>query len=258
MPAPVNPFKAALKNGELQLGCWLSMGDRYAAEISATAGFDWLMIDNEHATNDLRSTRDQLSLIDASTSHPAVRVPIGEAWIIKQMLDAGAQTILVPMVESGEQAEQLVRAVRYPPAGMRGVGPTTARASRFGLIKDYIPTADEQICLLVQVENRAGVAALDEILAVDGIDGIFIGPADLAADHGHLGNPGAPEVQVLIRDIFERVDRSDKAAGTLATDPAFARHCIDLGATFVATAMDVMLFAGALRNAAAEAKKFRN
>lgn len=257
MPAPVNPFKAALKNGELQLGCWLSMGDRYAAEISATAGFDWLLVDNEHATNDLRSTRDQLAMIDASQSHAAVRVPVGENWIIKQMLDAGAQTILVPMVESGAQAEELVRAVRYPPAGVRGVGPTTARVSQFGMIKDYVPTADEQICLLVQVESRAGVAALDDILAVDGVDGVFIGPADLAADHGHLGNPGAPEVQEVIRHIFERVGESDKAAGTLAVDPAFARHCIDLGATFVATAMDVLLFAGALRNARAESDKLR-
>lgn len=257
MPAPINPFKAALRKGELQIGCWLSMANNYATEIAATAGFDWMLIDNEHATNDLRSTRDQLTLIDASASHPAVRVPIGEAWIIKQMLDAGAQTILVPMVESGEQAEQLVRAVRYPPTGMRGVGPTTARASNFGLIKDYLPSADEQICLLVQVENRAGVAALDDILAVDGIDGVFIGPADLAADHGHLGNPGAPEVQAVIKDIFERVARSDKASGTLAPDPAFARHCIDLGATFVATAMDVTLFADAIRGAATESEKLR-
>lgn len=257
MPAPINPFKAALKKDELQIGCWLSMANHYATEIAATAGFDWLLIDNEHATNDLRSTRDQLTLIDASSSHAAVRVPIGEPWIIKQMLDAGAQTILVPMVESAEQAAEMVRAVRYPPKGMRGVGPTTARASNFGLIKDYIPTADEQICLLIQIENRAGVAALDDILAVDGIDGVFIGPADLAADHGHLGNPGAPEVQAVIKHIFERVAQSDKASGTLATDPVFARHCIDLGATFVATAMDVSLFANAVRGARVESEKLR-
>ncbi len=257
MPAPFNPFKDALKKGELQLGCWLSLGDRYAAEISATAGFDWMLVDGEHAPNDLRSTRDQLQVIDPSPSHGIVRVPIGEAWLIKQVLDAGAQSVLVPMVESAEQAAQLVRAVRYPPTGMRGVGSTGARASRFGLIGDYAQTADEQICLLVQVENRAGLAALDEILKVDGIDGVFIGPSDLAADLGYLGNTGAPEVQAAIKDALERIAASSKAAGILALDPAFAKQYIDHGATVVATAMDVALFAKAVRGAAAEAEKLK-
>ncbi|MEX3008009.1 aldolase/citrate lyase family protein [Hoeflea sp. TYP-13] len=257
MPAPLNPFKEALKKDELQLGCWLSMSEGYVAEMSATAGFDWLLIDGEHAPNDLRSIRDQLQVIDASPSHPIVRIPIGEPWMVKQVLDAGAQSVLVPMVESAQQAEQLVRAVRYPPTGMRGVGSSAARASKFGAIGDYLATADEQICLLVQVENRAGLAALDGILAVDGVDGVFIGPADLAADLGHLGNPGAPEVQAAIRDALERIGKSDKASGILAPDPAFARHCVDLGATFVATAIDVTLFTQAIRGAAAEAQVLR-
>ncbi|MEM6461438.1 MAG: HpcH/HpaI aldolase/citrate lyase family protein [Pseudomonadota bacterium] len=257
MPAPKNPLKASLKNGELQIGCWLSLGESYTAEIAATAGFDWLLVDGEHAPNDLRSTRDQLQVIDPSPSHAIVRVAFGDAWIIKQVLDAGAQSVLVPMVESAEQAKQLVRAVRYPPKGMRGVGSTGARASRFGAIADYAHTADDQICLLVQVENRAGLAALDEILDVDGVDAVFIGPSDLAADLGHIGNTEAPEVQAAIEDALGRIAKSDKAAGILALTPPVAKRYVEMGATFIAAAMDVQLLANALRSAATEADKLR-
>lgn len=257
MPAPVNQFKKALKDGQLQVGCWLSMADRYAAEISSTAGFDWLLVDGEHAPNDLRSIRDQLQVIDAATAHAIVRLPVGEPWMIKQVLDAGAQSILIPMVESAEQAELLVRAVRYPPAGMRGVGSSAARASRFGAIDDYLPTADDQICLLVQIENRAGLAALDDISAIEGIDGIFIGPADLAADLGHLGGHEGPEVRAIIEETLSRIVKAGKAAGILAPDPDFARRCVDLGATFVATDIDVTLFINTMRDAARRARELK-
>jgi len=154
MPAPRNPFKQAIAKGELQIGCWLGLADPYIAEISAGAGFDWLLIDAEHAPNDLRSIVAQLQVIAARGSHAVVRPPIGESWMIKQFLDAGAQTLLIPMVESADQARDLVAAVTYPPHGVRGVGSALARASDFAAIPDYLTTARDEICLLVQVEKK--------------------------------------------------------------------------------------------------------
>ncbi|GAB4361507.1 MAG: 4-hydroxy-2-oxoheptanedioate aldolase [Oricola sp.] len=252
MPAPANEFKAALSRGERQIGCWLGLADAYAAEIVGTAGFDWLVIDGEHAPNDLRSILAQLQALQASASHAVVRLPVGESWLIKQVLDLGAQNLLVPMVDSGEQAAGIVRAVRYPPNGMRGVGAALARASGFSGIPDYLATADGEICLLVQVESRAGIAALDDILAVDGIDGVFIGPSDLAADMGHIGKPGDPEVQDAIADAIRRIRKAGKAAGILAVDPAFAETYARLGANFLAVGIDVTLLAGAARKLAAQ------
>lgn len=215
-----------------------------------TAGFDWLLIDGEHGPNDLRSIRDQLIALETSPSQAIVRVPVGETWIVKQVLDAGAQTILVPMVESAAQAREMVRACTYPPSGTRGVGATPARASRFGAITDYTTTADAQISLLVQVENRAGIAALDDILAVDGIDGVFIGPADLAADLGHPGDAAAPEVQAVILSALARIAEAGKAPGIMALDDR-AQTYLDAGARFVAVAIDTLLLARAARQAVA-------
>ncbi len=249
MPAPHNSFKAALQAGRPQIGCWLGLADAYAAEVVATAGFDWLLVDGEHAPNDLRSTLEQVRVIEASDSHPVARLPIGETWMIKQYLDAGVQNILVPMVESGPQAQDLVRAVRYPPTGVRGVGASLARVSRFGAIPDYLTTADAQVCLLVQVENRLGLDALDDILATD-VDGVFIGPADLAADLGHLGNADHPDVVAAISDALSRIVAAGKAAGILTLDPVMQQKWLDLGATFLATDIDVTLLARASRSAA--------
>lgn len=249
MPAPHNPFKAALKAGQPQIGCWLGLADAYAAEVMSTAGYDWLLVDGEHAPNDLRSTLEQVRVIEASNSHPVARLPIGETWMIKQYLDVGVQNILVPMVDSGDQAAELVRAVRYPPAGVRGVGASLARVSRFGAIPDYLTTADDQICLLVQVENRTGLAALDDILATD-VDGVFIGPADLAADLGHLGNADHPDVVAAIFDALTRIVAAGKAAGILTLDPSMQQKCLDHGVTFLATDIDVTLLAKASRSAA--------
>ena len=185
MPAPVNRFKAALAAGQMQYGCWAGFGDPYATEVMSTAGFDWLVIDGEHAPNDIRSIMAQLQVLEGKPdSHPVVRLPMGEAWLIKQALDIGAQTLLIPMVETAEQARDLVRAMRYPPEGIRGSGAALARASRFAAIPDYIRTANDQMCLLVQVETVRGMEALDAILAVEGVDGVFIGPSDLAAEMG--------------------------------------------------------------------------
>lgn len=257
MPAPENTFKTALKAGAAQIGCWVGLADAYAAEVATTAGFDWLLIDGEHAPNDLRSILAQLQVVGASASHPVVRAPIGDTALIKQLLDAGAQSLLIPMVESGAQAAELVRAVRYPPVGMRGVGAALARASQFGAIQDYATTADAQICLLVQVENRAGLAALDDILATE-VDGVFIGPADLAADLGHLGNAGHPDVVAAIEDALTRITAAGKAAGILTLDPAMQARCLELGVTFLATGIDVALLAGAMRKLADDSKAMRD
>lgn len=254
MPAPHNTFKAALKNGETTIGCWLSLGDPLATEIAGTAGFDWLMIDGEHTPYDISRIRLQLMALQASNSHAAVRVPASETWMLKQVLDAGAQTVLVPMVESAEQARQLVRDVRYPPTGQRGVGYSSARCSRFGEITDYGTTADAEICLLIQVENRAGLDALDDILAVEGIDGVFIGPADLSADLGYMGQLTHPEVQATIRDCFKRIEAAGKAPGVLSTMPDMTQDMLDAGARFIAVGLDLIVLARALRGLSAEWK----
>ena len=258
MPVPHNPFKAAITKGQLQLGCWLGLADSYIAEISASAGFDWLLIDGEHAPNDLRSITAQLQVIGARGSHAMVRPPIGETWIIKQLLDAGAQSLLIPMVESGPQAQELVDAVTYPPHGVRGIGSALARASDFAAIGDYLTTAREEICLLAQVENRKGMTALDDILAVDGLDGVLIGPSDLAADMGFIGEPGRVEVKTAVLEAIKRIVNGGKAAGILTLDQELQAQCRDLGATFIATEIDVKLFAQNMRASAADAaKRFR-
>lgn len=253
MPAPHNPFKAALAKGDLQLGCWLGLADPYIAEISAGAGFDWLLIDAEHAPNDLRSIVAQLQVLAARDSHAVVRPPIGETWIIKRLLDAGAQSLLIPMVESAAQAQTLVDAVTYPPHGIRGVGSALARASDFAAIPDYLETARAEICLLAQVENRKGMEALDDILKVEGVDGVFIGPADLAADMGFPGQTGAREVKDAMLDAIKRIVQAGKAAGILTLDAELQKQSRDLGATFIATNIDVTLFAKGMRQAAREA-----
>lgn len=245
MPAPKNTFKQALKDGQAQIGCWVGLADAYAAELMSTCGFDWLVIDGEHAPNDLRSLRDQLQVVAPSPSHPVVRLPIGETWMVKQILDAGAQTVLVPMIDTAEQATEMVRACRYPPEGVRGVGSSLARASNFGEIKDYLHTANDEICLLVQVESVEAMENLDAILEVEGVDGVFIGPADLAASMGHLGNAAHPDVIAAIEDGITRITGAGLAAGILITDPVAAKTYLDLGATFVATGIDVTLLANA-------------
>lgn len=247
MPAPTNPLKARLLAGETLHGIWLGMADAYAAEIAATAGFDWLLIDGEHAPNDLRSTMAQLALLERGASAPVVRLPDGDPVKIKQALDIGAQTLLIPMVDSGDQAAMLVRASRYPPHGFRGVGSSLARASRFSAIPDYLATANDQICLILQVESLKGLAALDDILATPGVDGVFIGPSDLAADMGHLGNAQHAEVQAAVFDALTRIRKAGRIAGVLATAPGFIADCKAAGANFVGVGIDVTLFAGALR-----------
>ncbi len=255
MSAPTNTFKQALARGDRQIGCWMSFGEAITAEIMGSAGFDWLVIDGEHGPNDIRSIRDQLMALSASPSHPVVRIPVGETWMIKQVLDAGAQTVLVPMVDSAEQAQELVRAMKYPPFGTRGVGAAAARATGFGAVADYVATADDQTCLLVQVESRAGIAALDDILKIDGIDGVFIGPADLSTDMGFKGNAATPEVQEVIADAVARIKAAGKAPGLLGITEESTQGYYDMGAQFLAVGIDVVLLA---RSARALAKHWKD
>lgn len=252
MPAPRNTLKHRLAAKEVLHGCWIGLADPYLAQISATAGFDWLLIDGEHAPNDLRSLMAQLAVIEPSASAPVVRLPDGDPAKIKQVLDIGAQSLLIPMVESAEQARGLVRATRYAPEGFRGVGAALARASRFSAIPDYLTTANAEICLIVQVETRAGMAALDEILGVEGVDGVFIGPADLAADMGYLGRSGAPEVKAAVLGALGRIRAAGKAAGVLVTEPDYIEEARAAGATFLGVGIDVTIFAGAMRRLAGE------
>ncbi len=252
MQAPVNPFKKALAEGKTVFGCWMGLGDTFSAELVGQAGFDWVVIDAEHGPNDERAIFRQLQVLAGTDAHAVVRLPVGETWMIKKTLDAGAQTVLIPMVESAEEARKLVRAVTYPPKGNRGVAYPLTRAARFSVLKDYGTTADAQICLLIQVENRAGLAALDEILEVEGVDGVFIGPADLAADLGHLGDPDHPDVQDAIMDALSRISAAGKAPGILSMDDDMTGRAMEAGARFVAVGSDVSLLGQAARELAAK------
>jgi 4-hydroxy-2-oxoheptanedioate aldolase len=245
MPAPLNVLKQRLAAGQVTHGIWLGLADSYAAEIADTAGFDWLLIDGEHAPNDIRSLSAQLSVLRHTA--PVVRLPDDDPVKIKQVLDIGAQTVLIPMVDSAGQAKRAASACRYPPEGFRGVGSALARASRFAAIPDYLVTANSEICLILQVENRAGLAAIEEIAAIDGVDGIFIGPSDLAADMGYLGKPGEPAVRQAVLDGLSRIRKAGKAAGVLTTDAAMIADCKAAGANFVGVGIDVTILAGALR-----------
>ena len=244
---PINFFKQALAGKRPLIGLWLGLADSYSAEICAGAGFDWLLIDGEHAPNDLRSILSQLQAIAPYPSHPVARIPVGAGDIgttlVKQYLDLGVQTLLVPMVDTPEQAAELVRAMRYPLQGIRGMA--GARASSWGRNPAYVHDANAQVCLLVQAETERSLRHLDAIAGVEGVDGVFIGPADLSASMSHAGDPGHPEVQAAIADAIARIVKAGKAAGILATDEILARQYLELGATFVATGLDTQLLATA-------------
>ena len=239
MQTPINPFKQALANQQAQIGLWVSLANPYSTEICAGAGFDWLLLDSEHSPNDLRSIMAQLQTVAGYPCHAVCRLPIGDSTLIKQYLDMGAQTLLVPMVDTPEQAKALVQACRYPPDGFRGMG--GARASRWGRYPRYVLEANAQVCLLVQAETRLAMSNLDAILATEGVDGVFIGPADLSASLGHVGNPGHPEVQAAIEGAITGITRAGKAAGILTPDTTLAQRYLDLGATFVAVGLDTVL-----------------
>ncbi|MDN3518907.1 4-hydroxy-2-oxoheptanedioate aldolase [Aquisalimonas lutea] len=254
MDMPTNTFKQALARNEAQIGIWSGLANGYCAEIAANAGFDWLLIDGEHAPNDLRSILEQLQAVAPYEVQPVVRPPVGETALIKQYLDIGVASLLVPMVDSADQARALVRATRYPPEGVRGVGSALARASRWNSIPGYLDKADEEVCLLVQIETQEGLDNLDAIAAVEGVDGVFIGPADLSASLGHRGNPEHEEVQTAIEKAIQRIHQAGKAAGILSANPTLAKRYLELGCTFVAVGVDASLLMCSLRELAATFK----
>jgi len=251
MSAPVNTFKAALSAGKLQIGFWQSLGTAVTAEISAYAGFDWLLIDGEHGVNDLRSIRDQLMVVDPSPTHAVVRVSSVDVVEVKQVMDAGAQTILVPIVDTAQDAELMARAMRYPPAGIRGNGAGVVRASGYGQIADYVHGANDQACLLVQAETTQALDNLDGILQIEGVDGVFIGPADLATSMGHIGEPGHADVQAAIEAAIVKIRAAGKAPGILMADETRVRRYIELGALFVAVGSDIAVLGNGAKNLAA-------
>jgi 4-hydroxy-2-oxoheptanedioate aldolase len=243
MPARTNRFKQAMTEKRLQIGFWQSLGTSITAEISAYSGFDWLLIDGEHGPNQLRSIRDQLQVVQPSASEAVVRISGVNVVEMKQVMDAGAQTVLVPIVDTPEDAALMAQAMRYPPAGIRGNGAGVVRASDYGRIADYAQTANAQACLLVQAETMTAISNLDAICAIDGVDGVFIGPADLATSMGHIGNPMHPDVQKTIEDAIVRIRAAGKAPGILMANEERVRRYIELGALFVAVGSDVALIA---------------
>ncbi|MEO7642796.1 MAG: aldolase/citrate lyase family protein, partial [Ramlibacter sp.] len=257
MQTPANPFRKALSEKRPQIGLWVGLADHYTTEICAGAGFDWLLLDGEHSPNDLRTLLQQAQVVAAYPgTHAIARVPMGHGhageMLLKQYLDLGIQTLLVPMVDTAEQATAIVRGMRYPPDGIRGMG--GARASRWGRYPNYANEANAEVCLLVQAESQLALDNLEAIAAVDGVHGVFIGPADLSASLGYVGNSGHPEVQKAIDSAITRIARTGKAAGILTPDEALARHYLALGATFVAVGLDNNLLARATATLAAKFK----
>jgi 4-hydroxy-2-oxoheptanedioate aldolase len=250
---PVNQFKRRLVEPAVQYGMWISLADPVAAEISAGAGFDWLMIDAEHSPNDLRTLLAQLQAVNGYPVSAVIRPPRADAVIIKQYLDLGAQTILVPMIDTAEQAEEMVRAVLYPPQGIRGVA--SARAARWGRIDDYYRQANDEMCVLVQVETIKGVKNLMDIARVDGVDGVFIGPSDLGAALGHIGDATHPDVREAVVASITAVRAAGKPAGVLSVNPTLAREYRDAGANFVAVGVDTSMLA---KHTKALADSFKN
>jgi 4-hydroxy-2-oxoheptanedioate aldolase len=248
-----NPFKAKLKAGEQQIGLWCSLASPYAAEVVAGAGFDWLLFDTEHSPGGVESVLGQLQAVGAYPVAPVVRPATNDVVLIKRFLDIGAQTLLIPYVQNTDEARAAVMAMRYPPEGVRGVAGLT-RASRFGRVKEYARRAAEELCLLVQVETAEALSELEAIAGVEGVDGVFIGPGDLAASLGHVGQPGHPEVVAAVKDAIVRLKAIGKPSGILTLDVAFSKRCIELGATFTAVGMDLAILARGADRLAAEFK----
>lgn len=264
---PINSFKQALQARQTQIGLWFGLADGYVAELIAGSGFDWLLLDGEHAPNDVPKMIAQLQGVASARAllgtgpHPVARVPVGDTALIKQYLDLGAQTLLVPMVDTAAQAAQLARAMRYPQnddqpgvGGLRGMGASLARASQWNRFPNYVHETNAQVCLLVQAETVTAMHNLDAIAATAGVDGVFFGPADLSASMGHVGDPTHPVVQAAIEDGIRRVLAAGKAPGILMSNEKLARRYIELGAVFVAVGVDTAVLVQATTELAARYK----
>jgi 4-hydroxy-2-oxoheptanedioate aldolase len=253
MKLPENRFKRAIAAGRQQIGLWCSLPSAFAAEIVAPAGFDWLLFDTEHSPSSVPMVLSQLQAAAPYDVSPAVRAATNDTVLIKRLLDIGAQTLLLPYVQSAEEAHRAVLSMRYPPEGVRGVSGLT-RATRFGRVEGYFRRASEELCLIVQAETQAALDQIEAIAGVDGVDGVFIGPADLAASLGYPGEPNNPAVQAAVVDAIRRIRACGKPAGVLSPDTAFAQRCIEAGTTFTAVGIDIGILA---RGAEKLARQFR-
>ncbi|WP_318370200.1 2-dehydro-3-deoxyglucarate aldolase [Enterobacter sp.] len=249
-----NTFKAALAAQQIQIGCWSALANPITTEVLGLAGFDWLLLDGEHAPNDITTFVPQLMALKGSPSAPVVRVPTNDPVVIKRLLDIGFYNFLIPFVETEEEAVLAVASTRYPPEGIRGVS-VSHRANMFGTVPDYFAQSNKNISILVQIESQAGVDNLDAILSTDGIDAVFVGPSDLAASLGYLGNAAHPEVQRTIQHIFARAKAHGKPSGILAPVEADARHYLEWGATVVAVGSDLGVFRAGTQKLADSFKK---
>lgn len=249
-----NAFKHDLAAGKLQIGLWSSLSSNIAAEIIGDSGFDWILLDTEHSPNEIPDLVGQLQAMQASKTTPIIRPAWNDAVLAKRALDIGAQSLLFPYVQNAEEARRAVASTRYPPQGIRGVS-VAARASRYGRTPGYLTKANDEICVLVQAETRSALNEIEAIAAVEGVDGVFIGPSDLAASLGHVGNPQHPDVQAAIKDAVTRLKKVGKPAGMLTGNEEEARRYIDWGYLFVAVGADVGLLA---KNADALCKRFKS
>lgn len=254
MHLPENPFKRALHAGTQQVGLWCAVPSNYVSEILAGAGFDWLVLDTEHAPNELPNVFNQLQSMVGYATQPVVRVPWNDAVTLKRFLDIGTQSFLIPMVQNAEEARAAVAATRYPPDGIRGYA-VASRATRFGRIGDYFTRYADEMCVLVQVETLEALEKVEEIAAVPGVDGIFIGPGDLSASMGLLHQPTHPKVVEAIEDGLKRITAAGNRGGVLVVgDEALARRYMAAGSVFTAVGVDAALFA---RSADALAQQYK-
>jgi 2-dehydro-3-deoxyglucarate aldolase len=251
MPTPYqgipNTFRSDLVAGKRLIGCWCSLASPITAEVLGLAGFDWLLLDGEHSPNDVLSFIPQLMALKDSVSAPVVRPPVNEPVIVKRLMDAGFYNLLFPFIESAEQARQAVASTRYPPAGIRGIS-VSQRNNRYGTVPDYFATINDNICVMVQIESRPGIEAVDEIAKVDGVDGVFVGPGDLSAALGYIGQPNHPEVQKVIKHLVDRARANGKPSGILAPAEADARRDLEWGVSFVAVGSDLGVFRSATQS----------
>jgi 4-hydroxy-2-oxoheptanedioate aldolase len=253
MDLPRNAFKHALAEGRQQIGLWCTLPGGFVAEMLAGAGFDWMLLDTEHSPGDPLTVLEQLQAVAPYDVSPVVRPATNDAVLIKRFLDLGAQTLLIPYVQNADEARRAVTAMRYLPHGIRGVSALT-RATRFARVAGYGKRAQEELCLLVQVETQDALDKLEEIASVDGVDGVFIGPGDLAASFGLIGELGHPTVKSAIEDAIRRIRACGKPAGILTGDTAYAKQCISLGTTLTAVGVDAGILA---RNAESLCKQFK-
>lgn len=254
MQIPKNYFKQALYKAQPQIGLWTALANPYSTELLANTGFDWLLLDGEHAPNDPLTVLPQLQAVAPYAVHPVVRPVQGDVALIKRYLDIGVQSLLIPMIDTADEAELMVSATRYPPAGIRGVGAGLARASRWNRVDNYLHTCQRELCVMVQIESVTALQNLAAIAAVDGVDGVFFGAADLSASMGLLGKANAAEVKSAIANGMTIVKAAGKASGLLATDRNTAKEYLALGALFVAVGVDSTLLINAAKELSADFK----